>query len=162
MLILTNQSWVRNPYGDPMKPRPNPKPFRDAVFDFTEIQTGRMLSEIEVTKINYIIKKRAYRYIAAVEKEWLYPEKNIPNQNWQKLNREYLLMPDPRSVKFITGFTLGYSDGSQVVFDGYGRKPWEPEFQGDNVDEKEWKTFYTFQKEYEKLFGSKRRGVTFD
>jgi hypothetical protein len=85
ILILTNQSWVRNPYGDPMKLRPNPKPFREAIFDFTEIQTGRTLSETEVIKINYIIKKRAYRYIAAVEKEWLYPEKYIPYQNWQKL-----------------------------------------------------------------------------
>lgn len=162
ILILTNQSWARNPYGDPKKLRPNPKPFRDAIFSFTEVQTGRILSELEVTKINYIIKKRAYRYIASVEGEWLYPEKNIPYQNWQKLGKEYLLMPDPRSMKFTTSLSAVFSDGSQSVFDGYGRRPWEPGFQGRGVDTNEWKTFHTFQKEYERLFGPLRRGVTFD
>ncbi len=32
MLILTNLSWARNPYGNAEKLRPNPQPFRTAIF----------------------------------------------------------------------------------------------------------------------------------
>ena len=42
---------------------------RPAMFNFTDVQIGRMLSEDEVLMINSIIKRRAYRYIAAAEKE---------------------------------------------------------------------------------------------
>jgi hypothetical protein len=35
ILILTNLSWARNPYGDATKPRPNPGAFRPAMFNFT-------------------------------------------------------------------------------------------------------------------------------
>jgi hypothetical protein len=162
LLILTNQSWVRNPYGDPLKLRPNPNPLRDAIFNFTEIQTGRILSEIEVMKINYIIKKRAHRYIAAVEKEWLFPEKNVTIQNWRNLGKEHLLMPDPRVVRFTTSIAIQYSNGSSAFFDGYGRRPWESGFQSEKAGTDEWKTFHRFQKEYEKKFGPKLRGITFD
>lgn len=162
ILILTNQSWVRNPYGDPAKLHPNPNPMRDAIFNFTEIQTGRTLSEADVTKINYIIKKRAFRYIASSEKEWLYPENHIPTQNWRKFGKEYLLMPDPRSVKFTNEIGIGYSDGSTRVFDVYGRRPSDSDYQGRSKNENEWKTFKAFQREYARIFGPKRRGVTFD
>ena len=162
ILILTNHSWVRNPYGDPTKLRPNPKPLRDVMFDFTEVQTGRMLSEIEVTKINYIIKKRAYRYIASTEKEWLYPENHIPTQKWRSLGSEYLLMPDPRSVKFTLGMAAFYSDKSSHIFDAYGRRPGELGYQDNDRDENERKTFRTFRERYARLFGPKYRGITFD
>jgi hypothetical protein len=36
-------------------------------------------------EINYITKKRAYRYVAAAEKEWLYPERYLPTTHWNKL-----------------------------------------------------------------------------
>lgn len=100
ILILTNLSWVRNPHGKPIKERPNPVPFRRTVFNFHDIQTGRMLSDEEVNEINLIIKKRAYRYIAAAEEEWLYPEKKVSTNQWNQLGDGYLLMPDPRSVSF--------------------------------------------------------------
>ena len=69
MLVLTNLSWVRNPYESPLKTRPNPKLFRSAMFNFMQIQTGRFLTEVEVSEINYVIKRRARRYIAASEEE---------------------------------------------------------------------------------------------
>ncbi len=40
ILILTNLSWVRDPYGNPRKPRPNPNMFRGAMMKFTDIQIG--------------------------------------------------------------------------------------------------------------------------
>ena len=52
-LFLTNLAWVRDPYANGKKFRPNPDPFRQAIFNFEEIQTGRKLSSLEVHKINY-------------------------------------------------------------------------------------------------------------
>jgi hypothetical protein len=64
--------------------RANPQLFRSAMFYFPGIQTGRELVEIEVNQINFIIKKRAYRFVAAVEEEWLYPERHIPSDHWRQ------------------------------------------------------------------------------
>ncbi len=41
ILVLTNLSWTRNPYQLETRMRPNPNFFRDAIFNFTEIQTRR-------------------------------------------------------------------------------------------------------------------------
>lgn len=45
VLILTNLSWVRNPYQSELGMRPNPVLLRPAMFKFTDIQTMRYLSE---------------------------------------------------------------------------------------------------------------------
>jgi hypothetical protein len=94
VLILTNLSWARNPYQNELRYRPNPNLFRDAIFKFTSVQTGRMMREDEVLQINYITKRRAYRYIAAAREEWLYPERFISSDHWKKLGGGYLLMPE--------------------------------------------------------------------
>lgn len=54
ILILTNLSWVRNPYQSPMRPRPNPNPWRTAVFKFMDVQTSRYLTEQEVIDIRAV------------------------------------------------------------------------------------------------------------
>ena len=122
LLILTNLSWVRNPYGNPVKPRPNPNLFRPAVFNFMQIQVGRLLNDVEVNEINFTIKRRAYRYIAAAKEDWLYPESQIPTEHWDKLGNGYLFMPDPRSITFSTEMLFGYKDKLADAFDEYGRK----------------------------------------
>lgn len=162
VLILTNLSWVRNPYMDPLKSRPNPKLFRAAVFNFTQIQTGRMLTDMEVNEINYIIKKRAYRYIAAAKKEWLYPEKNISTHYWNKLGNGYLLMPDPRSVTFSSEVVFGYKNRRADWFDAYGRKPWHSDYDNKNESDIEWNTFHAFQGEFARVFGPMRRGLSYE
>ncbi len=162
LLILTNLSWIRNPYENPLKPRPNPNLFRPAIFNFMHIQTGRMLSDVEVNEINFAIKERAYRYIAAARQEWLYPEHKIPTQHWNKLGNGYLFMPDPRSVTFSTEITIGYRNDRYDWFDEYGRKPWQPEYNDKSEREKEWDTFHAFQGEFARVFGPKRRGVSFE
>lgn len=162
ILILTNLSWVRFPYGNPRKKRPNPYPFRPAMFKFTEIQTGRKLSNQEVTEINYVIKMRAYRYIAAVEQSWLYPENKIGMRRWDHFGSDYLFMPDPRSVSFSSEIIIGYKDKSADFFDAYGRKPWQIDYDNKNQHDREWETFHAFQGEYARRFGPRRRGFSFD
>jgi hypothetical protein len=129
------------------------------MFNFTQIQTKRMLSELEVNEINFIIKKRAYRYIAAANKDWLYPENNIPNQHWNKLGQEYLLMPDPRSVTFSAEILIGYKNGGAAAFDEYGRRPGQAGYKDKQLHDREWETFHAFQGEFARLYGPKRRGL---
>lgn len=162
ILILTNLSWVRNPYGNPLRERPNPHPFRDAIFNFMHIQTKRMLTDVEVNEINFIIKKRAYRYIAAGREEWLYPEEKIPTDHWRKLGRGYLLMPDPRSVTFSEEILIGYTNKRADGFDAYGRKPWDPRYKDKEQHDKDWRTFHAFQGEFARMFGPKRRGRSYE
>jgi hypothetical protein len=158
LLILTNLSWVRHPYGNPKRDRPNPDPFRQAIFKFTDIQTHRILSSDDVVKINYIIKKRAYRYIAANNRDTLYPELNLPKVQWDSFGKEYLLMPDPRAVPFSSQIVWGFADGSSDSVDAYGRRPGQTQFADKIRERREIETFHAFKGEYARLFGPQRRG----
>jgi hypothetical protein len=162
LLILTNLSWVRYPYGNPLEARPNPTLFRPAMFNFLQIQTKRSLSNLEVNEINFIIKKRAYRYIAASKEEWLYPELELRSHNWDKFGNGYLLMPDPRSVVFSSEIIIGYDNKRADSFDEYGRKPWQEGFKDKERHDREWETFHAFKGEYARIFGPKRRGVCYE
>ena len=161
ILILTNLSWVRYPYGNPLKARPHPDPFRQAMFNFTQIQTRRSLSTAEVLKINLVIKQRAYRYVAAVERDWLYPERFV-KERWDNLGKSYLLMPDPRSVSFSSEIIIGYKNNRADFFDAYGRRPWHRDYDDKKLHGREWETFYAFKGEFTRLFGPKRRGLSFE
>jgi len=161
-LLLTNLSWVRNPYGDALEKRPHPELFRSAMFNFMDIQTDRMLSEEEVVAINYILKQRSYRYIAAAKEEWLYPENSFAYKRWRKVGRSYVLMPDPRSVTFSSEIIIGYGDKRADAFDEYGRRPWHDDYREKQRHDYEWKTFHAFQGEYARMFGPKRRGLSFE
>jgi hypothetical protein len=162
VLILTNLSWVRNPYQSEVELRPNPNPFRSTMFKVTDIQTLRHLNEQEVREINFIIKSRALRYIGAAREEWLYPERFISKSDWNRYGNGYLLMPDPRSVTYSGEIIIGYGDGSATAYDEYGRRPWEAGFSGgENRANDDWHTFLCFQGEFARIFGPARRGRAF-
>lgn len=158
ILVLTNLSWARNPYGNAQKLRPNPVPFRTAMFNFTAIQTGRQLEEIEVRQINYITKRRALRYVAAAKEEWLYPELDLTTTHWRKLDDRYLFMPDPRELHLGGEFLIGYDDGRSMAFDEYGRRLWQAGYKKTDQGNDKERTLYGFQGEFARLFGPKRRG----
>jgi hypothetical protein len=163
ILILTNLSWVRNPYQSEMDVRPNPNPFRNTIFNYLDIQTLRYLNEQEVREINFIIKNRAYRYLGASKEEWLYPEKFVTKSDWYQYGKGYLLMPDPRSIKYGGEILIGHSDGRVSAFDEYGHRPWQRGYRkrNDGVD-KDWHTFQRFKGEFARLFGPYRRGRAFE
>jgi hypothetical protein len=158
MLILTNLSWARNPYGNAEKLRPNPQPFRTAILHFTSIQTGRQLEEIEVRQINYITKRRAFRYVAAAREEWLYPEHDLTTTHWRKLDDRYLFMPDPRELHLGGEIMIGYEDGRSAAFDEYGHRPWQTGYKKTDQSNDEERTLYGFKGEFARLFGPKRGG----
>lgn len=161
LLILTNTSWVRNPYADPARERPNANPFRDGVFKFTDVHTGRKLSEDEVREINYVIKKRAYRFVAAADEAWLHPEEHLKNPHWSRLGHGLLFMPDPRSISFSTEIIMGgYPDGRPADrWDEYGRRPGQPGFGDAKRRHRESKTFESFKGEFARIFGPTYRGA---
>jgi hypothetical protein len=162
ILILTNLSWVRNPYQSPIDLRPNPNPFRSAIFKFTEIQTLRHLNEQEVREINFIIKSRALRHIAAAKEEWLYPDRFISKSQWNIYGNGYLLMPDPRPVNLGGEIMWGNKDGTGGAMDAYGRRPWQKDYGKEDKTHDEGDTLYRFKGEFARLFGPYRRGRTFD
>lgn len=158
ILILTNLSWVRNPYQKATDLRPNPNPFRNAIFKFTDVQVRRHLNEQEVREINFIIKNRARRFVAAAKSEWLYPEKYISKSNWNNYGHGYLLMPDPRAIHWGGTIMWGGGPGGYGSMDEYGRLPGDPDFEGGKNKDLEYKTLPWFQGEFAELFGPYRRG----
>jgi len=161
-LILTNLSWVRNPYESAETVRPNPSLFRDAIFMWTKIQTDRLLNEEEVLQMNYILKSRASDHIAAARPEWLYPERRLKDIQWDRFGNGYLLMPDPRLVNFGGQILIGFKDGGSTGYDEYGHRPWDKDYNDEDRSTSEKETFYRFQGEYSRLFGPKLRGRTLE
>jgi hypothetical protein len=157
VLILTNLSWVRNPYQSGIVQRPNPNPMRPAMFNFQHIQTMRQLSEQEVREINFIVKSRAHRYIAAAQGDWLYPENHVSKSDWNTYGDGLLFMPDPRGVEFGGEMIMGWNDGTATAFDEYGRRPWQ-EGYGQHAGQGEFSTLYQFKGDFATKFGPYRRG----
>ena len=94
-LILTHLQLARNPKSTPTGHRENARYYDQTMKHLGEIQFGRELEEDEVVRINYILKKRATRYIAAAEKEWLYPERHVSATDWSLLDDDWFLLPTP-------------------------------------------------------------------
>lgn len=161
ILILTNLAWIRNPYQRETNIRPNPKMFRQAMFNFTDIQTYRSLSEDEVLKINHVTKQSAGRYIAAAERSWLFPEEYIRPQKWDKIGRGLLFMPDPREIYMGGEIVIGYKDGSADAFSEYGHRPWQRGFKDQERFEKESRALDRFKAEFAVMQGPKHRGSSF-
>jgi hypothetical protein len=161
VLILTNLAWVRNPYQNEHKFRPNPGLFRNTIMSLQDIQTHRSLSEQEVLEINYITKKRALRYIAGAEREWLYPENHLSSTRWNKFGNGYLLMPEPREVHMGGETYVGYKGGRSEAWNAYGERPWQPGFTNAARDAIEAKTLRRFQAEFAEMQGPEYRGTTF-
>jgi hypothetical protein len=161
ILIMTNLSWVRNPYQKERNPHPNQDFFHDTIFKLTDIQTYRILSEQEVREINYVTKKRALRYIAGAEKEWLYPEKYLPTTHWNKLGNGFLLMPEPREIHMGGEILIGYKGGKSEAWNEYGQRPWQKGYKDERRFAEESKTLERFKAEWSVMQGPIYRGTSF-
>lgn len=158
ILILTNQSWATNPYREPMAYRANPDLFRGAMFNFLDIQVMRQLTELEVLQINFILKSRAYRYIAAGREDWLFPERHVSKADWTTYGDGYLLMPDPRPLIQGSEYTVGYGDGSTSSLDSQGRRPGHRDFGRESRSREAISALSAFQGEFARRYGPVRRG----
>jgi hypothetical protein len=123
-LILSNQEFVENPSPTScLRPRSNPRSFASTFFSPLHIVRGRSLTADEVRSINFILKKRALRYIAAQREEWLDPECELQIPGWASLDA----LLQPQKVTFIKSIRASFSDGQQVTVDRLGRPITDPE-----------------------------------
>lgn len=162
ILILTNLSWVRDPYQSETIVRPNPNFFHETLMNILDVQTLRRLTEEEVRQINFIIKSRAKRYVGAGREEWLYPELQVSKSDWHDYGHGYLFMPDPRAVMYSTETIISFESGNHTFLDEYGRQPGQAGYSGSRRGVgRDWQTFHRFQGEFATLFGPRRRGRAF-
>lgn len=163
IVILTNLTWAKCPDVKGLHKRINHNPFRSTIMNTLDIQTERILSEVEVNQINYIIKKRAFRYIAAAKKEWLFPEKWLKytrnEERWDRLGKGYLLMPDPRLVNTSSEVVIGYDSGISEGFDEYGHRPGHLKYADQARQASENASLYSFREKFERIFGKQYRGI---
>ena len=122
-LILTNLEYGDSPDEvDPVSGRTNPRFFSQTITRWDTIIRDRKLKEEEVCAINYIIKRRARKYIAAGKKEWLYPEKMYTKNEWKSL-RKIFLPPKNKIHQFGGEIYAGGKDGSLAWYqDAFGRR----------------------------------------
>jgi len=105
------------------------------MFNAQEIQTGRELIEDEVRRINLILKRRADRYIAAADEDWLFPERTASETHWSKIDRDWFLLPNLFELHMGGSIFVGYESGGSDGWDEYGRPREHPEFQRNDRDE---------------------------
>lgn len=125
LYILTHNEYAHSP--GPMKarkPRTNSRYFdpSNPLVRYDDCIRSRTLSHQQVLEVNYIIKARAERYIAARSEDDLYPERHLKTTVWNRLG-EFLLPPKHKVVK-QAGYTVVKSkDGSYYFQDQFGRRP---------------------------------------
>ncbi len=132
-LILTNFEYADKPNSiDPIELRTNPTYYRESIVNTIDMIRERELKEDEVSKINFIIKKRAKKYIAASKKEWLYPEKTVTSK-WNDLRT--ILLPKNFVGMFGGEMFIGYEDGTTKYQDAFGRTTKIRESLQKSIDE---------------------------
>ncbi len=119
-LILTNLEYAKTPQEvDLLDKRTNARHFGQTIFRIDHIIRSRKLKAEEVNAINYVLKARARKFIAATDKNWLFPETSI-RQSWRDLGN--ILLPPKEEVSHFGGeIYIGYKDGTTYYQDAFGR-----------------------------------------
>lgn len=151
---------MRNPWATPTEPRVNARSFQSAMKHLGDIQFGRELEEDEVLRVNYILKRRAVRYLAAAEEEWLFPERRVSTTDWPRLDDDWFLFPHLWRVPFSREIIVGHKDGTASAWDEYGRRPWDRSFQDERQAALEWKTVELAKREWARRRIGKSRAQT--
>jgi len=119
-LILSNLEYAKNPTNvDLRAPRTHARYGGQSIARTDAFIRTRKLTSKEVSSINFLLKARAHRYIAASEKAWLEPEKADSGQ-WKTIGK-ILLPPSDELWHFGGKIYIGYQDGSTHYQDEFGR-----------------------------------------
>jgi hypothetical protein len=128
-LIITHREYTRDPWKNPLRDRINARAYAHSIFNAQQVQTMRELEEDEVLRINLILKRRADRYIAACNEEWLYPERRASVQHWSKIDHDWFLLPNLYELYLGGAIFVGYKDGRSAGWDEYGHSRSHPDFE---------------------------------
>ncbi len=85
----------------------------------TNFIRSRELDDQQVSEINFILKSRAQRHIAAGREAWLYPERTV-KKSWKEL-RETLRPPSDELYRFGGEMYAHYDSGHVHYQDEFGR-----------------------------------------
>ena len=118
-LILTNLEYARDPSTSPLIKRTFARNYQNSMVRTDALMRTRKLTTREVTRVNFILKARARRYIAAGRKEWLYPERTV-SEPWHEL-KETLLPPKNGLFQFGGEMYAKFSSGRVHYQDEFGR-----------------------------------------
>jgi hypothetical protein len=125
-LILTNLEYARDPLTSPLEKRTFARNYRNSMVRTDAFIRTRKLSSQEVAQVNYVIKARARRYIAAGRKEWLYPEETVSDP-WNEL-RHTLLPPEDELWHFGGEMIAKFESGHVHYQDEFGRTEKQRDF----------------------------------
>lgn len=118
-LILTNLERAQEPTEAPMLARRTNARFRGQPLARTDaLIRNRFLTDDEVIAINFVLKARARKLVAAGESEWLYPE-NSCSKGWSEIGQ--ILLPQDHLWGFGGEVYVRFEDGSTMYRDAYGR-----------------------------------------
>jgi hypothetical protein len=106
-LILTNLEYAKDPSTGPLQKRTFARNYRQSI-------------------TNFIVKKRARRYIGGGRKEWLCPERTV-TQSWSEL-RKTLMPPEFGLLEFGGEIFVKYESGDVLYQDEFGRTEKPREF----------------------------------
>jgi hypothetical protein len=118
-LILTNLEYAKDPSTDPLQKKTFARNFRQSITKIDSFIRDRKLTAQEVGGINFIIKRRARRYIGGGRKEWLYPERTVTH-SWSDL-RKTLMPPERGLFEFGGEIFVKYESGDVHYQDEFGR-----------------------------------------
>lgn len=135
-LILTNTEYANDPAStSPSERRTFARNYKTTYARTDAFIRTRRLSAVEVTEINFIVKARARRYVAAGREEWLYPD---VTKNWRELHAT-LLPPSDELWRFGGEIYARFADGRVHYQDAFGRTEKPREFLAKEVSEKDLK-----------------------
>lgn len=118
-LILSHLEYAKNPGTSNLTtPRTNARFRGESLVRTDAFIRTRKLSRQDVIAINQLIKSRAGRYVAAANKEWLFPEKSYAGA-WADIAS--VLLPKDELWRFGGEIYVGHDDGSTRYQDAFGR-----------------------------------------
>lgn len=125
-LIITNLEYAKEPGQlELTRLRTNARHLGVGMTRTDNFIRDRRLSRDEVIAINYLLKSRAKRYIAAADKTWLYPEREFQG-SWAQIAK--VLLPKSDLWHFGGEIYVGYKDGTSDYWDEHGRRSKAHEF----------------------------------
>ena len=118
-LILTHLEYAQNPEtANLITPRTHARYRGPSLVRTDAFIRTRKLTRDEVVAINYLLKSRARRFVAAPNSDWLFPERSFIGE-WRAIAQ--VLLPNDDLWRFGGEIYVGYADGKSQYQDAFGR-----------------------------------------
>jgi hypothetical protein len=105
--------------------RRNARAYDQTLLTYLDVHRTRELSAPQVATVNYVIKKRATRYVAGGCADWLSPEAVVGEPRWSEIDAT--LQYDGFARKLASGETItSYTDDSVEFYNEFGERQLVP------------------------------------